>query len=144
MRVHRGTVAILCTGVALANVHLARAQEATSANLPDQFETREAKPTPRAKKKRVKPSLKIAATASSQRPAPITEQTTQTLEEPVSLAVPIQKKSRTKKPKAPSAQPEAASASTPTLLSLRAAQAMAVSATLPEYPYQAQIGRAHV
>ena len=40
MRVHRGTVAILCTGVVLADAPLARAQDATSANLPDQFVTR--------------------------------------------------------------------------------------------------------
>ena len=136
MRVYRGTVAILCTGVALANVHLARAQEATSANLPDQFETREAMPTPRPKKKKAEQGLEIAAKASSQRP--VTEQTTHPPEEPGTAAMPIQKKTRPKKRTAQSAQAQAASSSTPTQLSLPAAQAMAVSAPLPEYPYQAR------
>lgn len=139
MRVHRGTIAILCTAVALADAHLARAQDATSANLPEQFETREAMPAPRPKKKKAEPRLKIAAKASSQKPTPATEQTTLPREEPVTGAIPVQKKTRAKKKRtAPAAQLGAASSSTPTPLSLKAAQAMAVSAPLPEYPYQAR------
>lgn len=138
MCVHRGTIAILCTAVALADAPLARAQDATSANLPEQFETREAMPRPRPKKKKAEPSLKIAAKASSQEPTPVTEQTTRPPEEPVTAAILAQKKTRAKKRTAPAAQREAASSSTPTPLSLKAAQAMAVSAPLPEYPYQAK------
>ncbi|PYK51662.1 MAG: hypothetical protein DME51_02635 [Verrucomicrobia bacterium] len=138
VRVHRGTVAILCTCVVLANAPLARAQEATSANLPDQFETRESMPTPKSKKKKAEPSLKIAARASTRKPAPATGQTTHPQEEPVTPAMPVQKKTRAKKRTAPAVQSEAASSSTPTPLSLPAAQAMAVSAPLPEYPYQAK------
>ena len=137
VRVHRGTIAILCTGVALADAHIARAQDATSANLPDQFETREAIPTPRPKKKKAEPSLNVAAKASSQKPTPVTEQTTRPPEEPVTSAM-LQKKTRAKKRTAPVALPEPASSSSPTPLSLRAVQAMAVSAPLPEYPYQAK------
>ena len=52
MRVDRGTIVILCAAVALADAHLARAQDATSANLPEQFENPEAMPAPRPKKKK--------------------------------------------------------------------------------------------
>lgn len=138
MRVHRGTIAILSTAAALADAHLACAQDATSANLPEQFETREAMSASRPKKKKGEPSLKIAAEASSQKPTPVTEQTTRPSEEPVTAAIPVQKKTRAKKRTASAAQPEAASTSTPAPLSLKAAQAMAVSAPLPEYPYQAK------
>lgn len=137
MRVHRGTVAILCTGVVLADASLAWAQEATSANLPEQFETHDAMPTPRPKKKKAAQNREIAARASTRKPAPATEQTTPP-EEAVIPAMPVQKKTRAKKRTARAAQPEAASFSTPTPLSLPAAQAMAVSAPLPEYPYQAK------
>jgi TonB family protein len=122
----------------LADALLARAQEATSANLPEQFETREAMPTPRPKKKKAEPSMKITARASSQKPTPVTEQTAHFPEEPVTPAMSLQKKTRAKKRTARTAQPAAASSSTPTPLSLPAAQAMAVSAPLPEYPYQAK------
>jgi TonB family protein len=50
----------------------------------------------------------------------------------------LQKKTRAKKRTARAAQPAAAISSTPSPLSLPAAQAMAVSAPLPEYPYQAK------
>src|SRR5438067_1445634 len=66
-----------------------------------------------------------------------TGQTTHPPEEPVTPAMPVQKKTRAKRT-APAVQSEAASSSTPTPLSLPAAQAMAVSAPLPEYPYQAK------
>ena len=138
MRVHRGTIAVLCTTVALADAHLARAQDATSANLPEQFETREPMPAPRLKKKKAGPSLKIAANASSQKPMPVAEQATGLPKEPVTAAIPVRKQTRGRKRTAPAAQPEAASSSTPTPLSLKTAQAMAVSAPLPEYPYQAK------
>jgi TonB family protein len=138
MRVHRRTVAILCTGVVLADAPLARAQDATSTNLPDQFVTREAIPTPKPKKKKAERSLKIAARASTRKPAPATEQATPPPEKPVISATRVQKKTRAKKRTAPAAPPEPARSSTPTPLSLRAAEAMAVRAPLPDYPYQAK------
>jgi hypothetical protein len=52
MRVHRGTLAVLSTGIVLANAPLARPQDATSANLPEHLETGEAMPTPKPKKRR--------------------------------------------------------------------------------------------
>jgi TonB family protein len=138
MRVHRGTVAILCTGVVLADAPLARAQDATSANLPEQFETREAVPNPKPKKKKAEGSLKIAAKASTRKSPPATEQTTPPPEEQVTLAMPVQKKTRGKKRATSAVQLDTIRSSTPASLSLSAAQAMAVSAPLPEYPYQAK------
>jgi TonB family protein len=120
----------------LADAPLARAQEATSANLPEQFETREAMPTPRPNKKKAEPSMKIAARASRQHLAPATEETIRP--EAVIPAMSLQKKTHAKKRTALAAQPAAANSSTPTSLSLPAAQAIAVSAPLPEYPYQAR------
>ncbi len=138
VRVHRGTIAVLCTGIVLTNASLARAQDATSASLPEHVDTDETMPMPTPKKKKPAPSLEIAAKASSQKPAPATEQTTPSPEQPVTPAMPLQKKTRAKKRTTSAVQPEAPSSSTPTPLSLPAAQAMAVSAPLPEYPYQAK------
>ena len=138
MRVHRGILAALCVGVLLADAYLARAQDATSTNLPEQFETRQSMPTPRPKNKRAEPSLKTAANASSQKPTPVTEEATPSPEEPVTLDRSVQKKNRAKKRTVPAMLPQAASSSSPTPWSLKAAQAMAVSAPLPEYPYQAK------
>jgi TonB family protein len=136
VRVHRGTFAVLGTGIVLANAPFARAQDATSANLPEHVETGEAMPTLRPKKKKVEPSLKIAARSSSQKRASVTEQTAPP--ELRTAAAPVEKKTRVKKRPTSSVQPEMASSSTATPLSLRAAQAMAVSAPLPDYPYQAK------
>ena len=137
MRVHRGTFAVLSTGIVLANAPFARAQDATSANLPEHVDTGEAVLTPKPKKKKAESSLKIAARSSSQKRASVTEQTPPR-EDPVTPAMPVEKKPRVKKRATPSAQPEAANSPAVTSLSLPAAQAMAVSAPLPEYPYQAK------
>ena len=138
MRVHRGTVAILCTGVALADIQLAQAQDATSTNLPSNSRLARRYRRQDGKGKRRTPSLKIAAKASSQKPTPVAEQTTHPPEEPVTAAIPVQKKTGEKKQTAPAAQPKGPTSSTPTPLSLPGAQAIAVSAPLPEYPYQAK------
>ncbi|MGC2353670.1 MAG: TonB family protein [Candidatus Udaeobacter sp.] len=137
MRVHRGTFAVLSTGIVLANAPFARAQDATSANLPEHVDTGEAVLTPKPKKKKAESSLKIAARSSSQKRASMTKQTPPP-EEPVTPAAPLEKKPRVRKRRTPAAQPEAASSPAVTSLSLPAAQAMAVSAPLPEYPYQAK------
>src|SRR5437899_7998774 len=137
MRVYRRALAVLCTGVVLSNAPLARAQDATSANLPEHVETGEALPTPsQKKKKKAAPSRAIAARRSTQKPAAVTEQ--MPTEEPPTPALPVEKKTRVKKRASPAVQPEAASSLAVTSLSLPAAQAMALSAPLPEYPYQAK------
>ncbi len=139
MRVHRGTFAVLITGIVLANAPLARAQDATSANLPEHVNTGEAMltPKPKKKKKKAESSLKIAARSSSQKRVSVTEQTPPP-EEPVTPAAPLEKKAPGKKRPTPAARAEAPSSMVVTSLSLPAAQAMAVSAPLPEYPYQAK------
>ena len=137
MRVHRGTFAVLSTGIVLANAPLARAQDATSANLPEHVDTGEAMLTPKPKKKKAESSLKIAARSSSQKRAYVTEHTPPP-EEPVTPAAPLEKKARGKKPPTSAARADAPSSPVVTSLSLPAAQAMAVSAPLPEYPYQAK------
>jgi len=137
VRVHRGTFAVLSTGIVLANAPLARAQDATSANLPEHVDTGEAMLTPKPKKKKAESSLKIAATSSSQKRAYVTEHTPPP-EEPVTSAAPLEKKARGKKSPTSAARADAPSSPVVTSLSLPAAQAMAVSAPLPEYPYQAK------
>src|SRR4029450_5671169 len=82
-------------------------------------------------------SLKIAARSSSQKRASVTEHTPPP-EEPVTPAAPLEKKARGKKRPTLAARPDAPSSPVVTSLSLPAAQAMAVSAPLPEYPYQAK------
>ena len=137
MRVYRGAFVVLITVIVLANAPFARAQEATSANLPEQVDTSEAMLTPKPKKKKAESSLKIAARSSSQKSASVTEQTPAS-EEPVTPAAPLEKKARGKKRPTSAARVEAPSSPVVTSLSLPAAQAMAVSAPLPEYPYQAK------
>lgn len=133
----REIFALLCSGLVLASAPLARAQEATSPNLPEHIETGEATPPPKLKKKKKERSREIAATASSEKPAPATEQVG-TAEESTIPAAPAEKKHRVKRRAPRVVQSELSSFSTPTSLSLSAAQAMAVTAPLPQYPYQAK------
>jgi TonB family protein len=135
--VHRGTLAVLCSGVVLASARLAQAQEATSPNLPERIETGEATPPPKLKKKKKERSREMADTASSEKPAPASEQAA-TAEESTIPAAPAKKKHRVKRRAPPVVQSEPSTFSIPTSLSLSAAQAMAVSAPLPQYPYQAK------
>jgi TonB family protein len=135
--VHRGILTVLWSCVVLSSAPLARPQDATSANLAEHAETAEATPTPKLKKKKTERSREIATSASSEKPAPVIEQST-TPEEPTTPAAPREKKHRIKRRAASDVQPQAASLSTPTSLSLSVAQAMALSAPLPEYPYEAK------
>jgi TonB family protein len=137
MRIHGGILPVLCTGVALASTALARSQDATSANLPEPLETVEATQTPRPKKPKPEPSLEILARTSSQQQAPVAEKTP-VAEELATPAVTPEKKTRVKRRATSAAQPEAASFSVAAPLSMSAAQAIAVSAPLPEYPYEAK------
>jgi TonB family protein len=137
MMPRREILALLCSGVVLASARLAHAQEATSPNLPEHIETGEATPPPKLKKKKKQRSREIAATASSEKPAPAIEQAAAP-EESTTPAAPAEKKHRVKRRAPRIVQSEPSSFSTPTSLSLSAAQAMAVSAPLPQYPYQAK------
>jgi len=177
MRFGEGILAVVCTGVAFAGAHLTRAQEATSANLPDQFQTLEMSPAPKSKKKKAEPSSPTLATAPKQNTAPVPEQTAHVeevptqiaptedkkaepnrstasmpssqkpatpteqappAEEPAVVAMPAEKKLRPRKRPRPAVEPEAASLSAPVPMSLSVAQSMAITAPLPEYPYEAK------
>ena len=138
MRVLGGSIAVVCTSILLAKVPLARPQDATSANLPEHVENGEAMPMPILKKKnKAESKRELAARKSTRKHARAIEETPPS-EEPVTAAVPLKKKVRAKNRTTPVVQSEAASSLTPTSLSLPAAQAMAVSAPLPTYPYQAK------
>jgi len=137
MRVHRGILAVMCSGVFLINSSLTRAQDATSANLPEHEEKGEATPTSKVKKKKTERSREIAAHISSQTPAPVAQETP-LVEEPGTPVAAVRKKARVKRRMTSAVQPEAAIFPIATQLSLSAAQALAVSAPLPEYPYQAK------
>jgi len=137
MRLHLGILAVMCSGVFLINISLTRAQDATSANLPEHEEKGEATPTSKEKKKKTERSREIAAHISSQTPAPVAQETP-LVEEPGTPVPAVRKKARVKRRMTSAVQPEAASFPIATQLSLSAAQALAVSAPLPEYPYQAK------
>ena len=169
---------VVCTGVCFVGAHLMQAQEATSANLPDQFQTGEMIQIHKTKKKKkAEPTSQIAATAPkqdtapvpeqplaseegppqmapvvekkvepnpstasmppSQKPAPTMEQAS-AAEEPEVVAAPAEKKHRSRKRPRPAVQPEAASISTSIPMSLSVAQSMAITAPLPDYPYEAK------
>jgi TonB family protein len=137
MSSYAGTVAILCAGVVFADVPSAQPQDATSTNLPEQSETGEPAPPAKSKKKKAERRREVAARAPTQTPTPVSERTPPA-EEPVTAATPVEKKARVKRRALSVVQREMASIPPPTQLSLSAAQAMAVSAPLPEYPYQAK------
>jgi len=74
MRLRGGVLVVVCSGVALGGVHLSRAQEAASANLPDQFQTGEMIQIKKSKKKKAESTSQIAATAPGQNTAPVPEE----------------------------------------------------------------------
>jgi TonB family protein len=75
MRATAVILAIVCAGVPFADVHVTRAQEATSANLPDQFQTGEMIEAYKSKKKKAASQSQRLATAPTQNIAPVPEQT---------------------------------------------------------------------
>jgi hypothetical protein len=111
---------VLCGGVVLDSAPLARPQEATSANLPERFETGEATLAPRSKKKKAKRLPKIAARASSHKPVPVPGPTA-AAEEPALSVARVRKRARVKKRAASAAQSESVSIPTVTQLSLSSA-----------------------
>jgi TonB family protein len=142
MQLHRGILlTALCTGVALAPSPLALAQDAASATLQGPSKRPEATPTPRLEKPISQPSLEISTETPNQKPTPAAEQTP-SAEELATPAVKTEKKTGVKRRATSAANPMAARFPVPELMSMSAAKAMAVSAPLPEYPYQAK--RAHI
>lgn len=75
MRTTGVILTIVCAGVPFADVHVTRAQEATSANLPDQFHPWESTPASKSKKKKAESSSQSLATAPKQNAAPAPQQT---------------------------------------------------------------------
>ncbi len=75
MRSRGGVLVAVCTGVCFAGARPAQAQEATSASLPDQFQTGEMIQIQKPKKKKTEPSSQAVATAPKQDAAPAPEQT---------------------------------------------------------------------
>jgi len=104
MRVRRGILAVVCSGVALTGASLVRSQDATSANLPEQFNNAEA--TPVAKKKKAKSSQEISSGLSDENLPPVPEQIPATQEPATSGASPKRKRQNS--------TPQGVSAATPT------------------------------
>jgi TonB family protein len=92
MRVRRAVLTVAWTGVALAGAHVARAQEATSANLPDQFQTGEMIQIQKSKKKKAESNSQSLATAPKQNTAPVPEQTPAAEEMPTQIPPAEEKK----------------------------------------------------
>ena len=134
MCLHKGILQfVLCIGVAVARPPLARAQDAAPATFRELLKRTEATPTPSAEKPRSKPRPEISATAPNEKPTPIVEQTPPPEELPTPTVTAEKKRPRVRKRaivrrKAPT--------------SLSAAKAVAISAPLPDYPYQAK--HAHI
>src|SRR5437870_7951438 len=85
------SASVICTGICLAGAHLTRAQEATSANLPDQFQTGEMIQIHKPKKKKAE-STQTVATTPKQNTAPVPEQTPAAEKVPAQIAATEQRK----------------------------------------------------
>ncbi|MGE5209361.1 MAG: energy transducer TonB [Alphaproteobacteria bacterium] len=70
MRVRGGIFALVCAGVGFAGPHVAQAQEATSAHLPDQFQTGATTSSSKSKKARGESNSQTFATTPRQKVAP--------------------------------------------------------------------------
>jgi TonB family protein len=86
------SVLVVCTGVCFTSAHWSRAQEATSANLPDQFQTGEMIQTQKAKKKKAKATSQTLATVPTQDTAPVPEHTLSAAEEVPPQIAPTEEK----------------------------------------------------
>jgi len=86
------SVFVLCTAVCLAGAHMSRGQEATSANLPDQFQTGEMIQIHKPKKKKREPSSQTVATATKQDAAPVPERLPAAAEEVPTQVAPTEEK----------------------------------------------------
>jgi TonB family protein len=74
MRVRRAVLTVAWAGIALACAQLSRAQEASSANLPDQFQTGEMIQIQKSKKKKADSNSQSPATLPKQNTASLPEQ----------------------------------------------------------------------
>ena len=89
----RGRVLVaVCTVVCFAGAHLMQAQEATSSNLPDQFQTGEMIQIHKPKKKKTESASQTVATAPKQDTAPVPEQPLASEEGPAQIAPVAEKK----------------------------------------------------
>src|SRR5262252_4405746 len=104
---------IVCTGIWFAGAHLTQAQEATSANLPDQFQTGEMIQIHKPKKKKGEPSSQTVATATKQDSAPVPEQPPAAPEEVPTQVAPAEEKKIEPNPNTASVPPSQRAA-TPT------------------------------
>jgi TonB family protein len=84
MRVRRGILTVVCSGVALTGAPLLRGQDATSANLPEHLDIGEAIAMPGSKKKKSNPQISSIASTENL-PQPVSEQTS-AVAEPVASA----------------------------------------------------------
>jgi TonB family protein len=87
-----GVLVVVCSGVCFASAHWSRAQEATSANLPDQFQTGEMIQIQKPKKKKAEPPSQIAAMMPTQDTAPAPEHTPPAAEEVPTQITPTEEK----------------------------------------------------
>jgi len=85
MPARTASIIVLCTGVCFAGAHLTQAQEATSSNLPDQFQTGEMIQIQKPKKKKTESKSQTLATAPTQDAAPVPEQMPVTEETPTHI-----------------------------------------------------------
>ena len=92
MRSGGGVLVVVCTGVCFAGAPWSRAQEATSANLPDQFQTGEMIQIHKPKKKKAESTSQTVATAPKQNTAPVPEQTPAAEKVPAQIAPAEEKK----------------------------------------------------
>ena len=92
MRSHGGVLVVVCTGVCFASAHWSRAQEATSSNLPDQFQTGEMIQIHKPKKKKAETTSQTLATVPTQDTAPVPEHTLPAAEEVPTQIAPAEEK----------------------------------------------------
>ncbi len=92
MRSRGGVLVVVCTGVCFAGAQLIRAQEATSSNLPDQFQTGEMIQIHKPKKKKAEATSQTLATVATQDTAPVPEHTPPAAEEASTQMAPAEEK----------------------------------------------------
>jgi TonB family protein len=112
MRSRRGVALIACIGSCFAGAHLSQGQEATSASLPDQFQTGEMIQIQKPKKKKTESISQTVATVSKQQTAPAPEQMPVAEEASTHLA-PAEEKKAEASPTTPS-MPRSQKPTTPT------------------------------
>jgi TonB family protein len=135
MRIHARALAAIWIALLATQTNLTRCQEATSANLPERLEASE--PTPKASHNKPPHHRKLRTPKTTETPVAATEQTP-TAQEAAPPSTPPERKARARKRVLPAVRREPVTSPTPTQMSLSSAQALAVTAPLPEYPYEAK------